>query len=227
MTCTRRWASPQGRQQRRDQEGVPQACSAPAPRRQSGQGGRGEAVREIQEAYAVLSEEDKRRQYDPFGTINEAEIAARQPRRRGGAAFAGVEFRGFGGFEDLGDIFGDLFGGGGRRRPAAAPPRGGGGDRASPTPCGGPRWWCRCGASGVHAVPRQGGDRNRSCPRCHGAGVLVNTERLRVRLPEGIGDGDRVRAAHDGASGEVSVVVRVRPHGTSSVRATTSPRWCR
>lgn len=61
-----------------------------------------EKFKEIGEAYSVLSDANKRRQYDQFGH----------------AAFenGGAGASGFGGFDmgdiDLGDIFGDLFGGG-------------------------------------------------------------------------------------------------------------------
>lgn len=63
--------------------------------------------KEANEAYQVLSDEKKRAQYDQFGSAVFDESAG-----FGGQGFGGFDFSGGAGFEDLGDIFGDLFGGG-------------------------------------------------------------------------------------------------------------------
>lgn len=69
--------------------------------------------KEASEAYAVLSDADKRRQYDQFG----------HAAFENGGGPSGFDFSGM----DMGDIFGDIFGdffGGGRRRDPNAPTRG-------------------------------------------------------------------------------------------------------
>jgi molecular chaperone DnaJ len=65
-----------------------------------------ERFKEVQAAYDVLSDPEKRKQYDRFGSQN----------GRGGFGAGGVNFQDFdlGDLGDLGDIFGGLFGGRGR-----------------------------------------------------------------------------------------------------------------
>lgn len=76
-------------------------------------GGDEAKFKEVNEAYQVLSDEQKRAQYDQFGAAGP---------QMGGQGFGGFDFSNFGGFQqgdggfefDLGDMFGDLFGGGRR-----------------------------------------------------------------------------------------------------------------
>lgn len=71
--------------------------------------------KEASEAYTVLSDPDKRRQYDQFG----------HSAFEGGAGGAGgFDFTNMDMGDIFGDIFGDLFGGGGRRRSNNGPMKG-------------------------------------------------------------------------------------------------------
>lgn len=83
-------------------------------------GGDDKKFKEISEAYSVLSDDKKRSEYDTFGQYTGG-------ARQGGAGFEGFgdfdfsNFTGRAGFEgvnfnDLGDIFGDIFGGRETRR---------------------------------------------------------------------------------------------------------------
>lgn len=83
-------------------------------------GGDAEKFKEINEAYSVLSDDSKRAQYDQFGSNGPQFGSA-------GSGFGGFEGFDFGGFSggfggqsgsfefDLGDIFGDVFGGGSKK----------------------------------------------------------------------------------------------------------------
>ncbi len=88
------------------------------------QGGNDAKFKEANEAYSVLGDEKKRQQYDTFGAAG--------PNMGGGGFngndFGGFDFSGFtqGGFGgsgvefDLGDMFGDIFGGGRQRQKRGA-----------------------------------------------------------------------------------------------------------
>lgn len=72
------------------------------------QGGNEQKFKEINEAYQILSDDRKRAEYDTYGNTFSGD-----PGTQG---FGGFDFSGAQGFEgvefDLGDIFGDFFGGG-------------------------------------------------------------------------------------------------------------------
>ena len=73
------------------------------PDRTQGDKAMEEKFKEVQEAYEVLSDEQKRAAYDRYGH------AGVDPNRGGGGA-GGADFG-----DIFGDVFGDIFGGGGRR----------------------------------------------------------------------------------------------------------------
>src|SRR4051812_23535125 len=77
--------------------------------------------KEASEAYSVLGDEQKRKQYDTFGSAGAGAGFNHGQNPFGGAGFNGFDFSQFTGangqqFEfDLGDIFSEFFGGGSRR----------------------------------------------------------------------------------------------------------------
>ena len=184
-----------------------------------------ERFKEINAAYEVLSDADKRRKYELYGDqwqyadqIEEARRQAGQQRFRRGGPSDGFQQFDLGDL-DLGELFGGVFG-----RGRARSRRGEDIQHATEVtleeayhgttrvlqlqteePC------ATCGGSGrlVGAV----------CHVCQGAGVLVRPKRLEVKIPAGVADGSRVRVAgegrpgRDGRRGDLFLVISVRPHG--------------
>jgi molecular chaperone DnaJ len=185
--------------------------------------------KQVNEAYEVLSDKEKRRKYDQFGDQWQyADQFAQAGRRQ-------TPFRDFGQaggqrihFEeaDLGSLFGDLgdlFGGGiGGRRVRSRR----GKDMEYPVevtleeayhgtkrtihlqtqePCS------SCKGTGLI--------QNLPCSVCRGSGVVPTVKRLEVKIPSGVKTGSRVRVAGKGepgsaggASGDLYLVTSTKPH---------------
>lgn len=163
---------------------------------------------EVTEAYDVLSDEEKRKQYDQFGH-NWKNFA-----NAGGNPFGGGGGGGFSGGVDLNDILGGMFGGGGAQFGGAAgggSPFGGQGRRRQPKPQRGED--IRVEMKIPFMVAIEGGMHEISVVRPD------RVERIDVRVPAGIDDGKTIRLAgkgHPGTAGgpagDVLAIVRIQDH---------------
>ncbi len=82
-----------------------------------------EKLKEVNEAYAVLSDKQKRSNYDQFGSAEG--FAGASGGGFGGFSGGFGDFSGFGGFDDIiNNMFGGMFGGGSRQRSGATPMQG-------------------------------------------------------------------------------------------------------
>ncbi len=230
-----------------------------------------ERFKEISAAYDVVGDDDKRKEYDEIrrlGPMANPFAGAGTTGRPGGA---GGRSGGSGGFgfstDDLGSVFGDLFGrmrGGGQASSNAAGPRRGDnmeaelhlsfldaahgvttglnitsegtcstchGSGAAP---GTSASVCpRCAGRGVlddnqgyfsfsRPCPQCGGRGmvvETPCPTCRGAGTEMRPRQVKVRIPAGVANDQRIRlkgkggpGAQGGPPGDLYVIVKVSPH---------------
>lgn len=191
-----------------------------------------EKFKEMNAAYEVISDPEKRRKYDLYGDQWQYADQLEEVRRQGGQARSwsgrGAPFGGFDsgdvGFGELGDLLGGLFKGTRTRSRRGEDVQ----HMAEVTlaeayhgtkrvlhiqgeePC------VTCGGSGrlVGAV----------CHVCHGSGLIMRPRRLEVKIPPGVSDGSRVRvvgegrAGRGGSKGDLYLVMSVKPHERFSRR---------
>lgn len=188
---------------------------------------------EVQEAYDILRDAEKRRAYDRFGHAGRP--MGFDPSSPGGGGFGGQASSagGFGGgpegssfegfqFEggDIGDLFGNLFGARARR---TGPEKGEDGHGTIEIP------FREAVLGGTTSLSLR---RDKECPRCHGSGRVgkevcptcqgrgrtAEVETVRIKIPEGTENGGTIRipgkgsaGARGGPPGDLYVTVRVTP----------------
>lgn len=184
--------------------------------------------KEINAAYEVLSDPEKRSKYDQFGeNWQYADQFAewRQPygdaSRRAGATFNFDDLFGRG---DAGGVFDSLFRGFGARSTSRRPRRGR--DMEHPIEVtleeayhGSSRIIEMQAETACHICNGKGSLQNAPCYTCGGSGRLLRPQRLEVKIPPGVKDGSRIRMAgkggpgsSGGSSGDLYLLVSVRPH---------------
>ena len=233
--------------------------------------GNAEKFKEANEAYQVLGNAEKKKQYDRFGSNFDGAQGFGNAQGFNWSDFGNQGGFNSGGFRtsfdmgDLGDIFGDLFGGQARGRTRTAS---GSDIRAAITitleeavfgaqkafdlgkdvVCG------KCQGSGAEpgakieqckvcngsgqvnrtqntffgsfrtaavceACGGEGRKPEKDCGSCRGRGIVKGSERLKVKIPAGIADGETIKVSgkgeagpKDSGNGDLYITIKVLPH---------------
>lgn len=220
-------------------------------------GGDEKKFKEINEAYQVLSNSHKRKQYDQFGSsFDQAGFSGGQNPGGWEDIFRGANGSGFSGFNsggvefDLGDIFGDFFGGSRRGRKSSRAQKGSDieseitldfldaifgatktielykttkctqchGNKAEPgtkivdcSQCGGSGQVTQVQSTILGNIQTQrtcekcrgeGKTYETPCSKCRGIGVIKDTEKMDIKIPAGVDNGQTIRLRGKGEAGK-------------------------
>jgi len=189
--------------------------------------------KEINEAQEVLSDPEKRKKYDQYGSdFENAEAFARarqqgQQQRGGyGRSQGGTPFTTFetGDMGDINEVFESLFKGFGTgTRTGRRPRRGQDIEHQIEVSLeeafnGTKRVLELQSEQGCPACQGMGRVKNNICTQCGGAGRIIKPRRLEVRIPAGVKEGSKVRITGEGnpgmggPNGDLYLIMRVAPH---------------
>ena len=164
--------------------------------------------KEMSEAYEVLSNPEKKKKYDMYGSVDFEGFPGGGGGRAGYNPFEGGGVRYGGGFDvnDLGDIFGDLFGGG-VKQPGGRPRRGG-------------FKYQNMGAEkgkDLHFSIQL--DLEEAIQGAEKTIRLPNGVAFKVKIPAGVADGSKIRLAgrgepglHGGEAGDLYIEPKILSH---------------
>ncbi|UQN07301.1 DnaJ C-terminal domain-containing protein [Deinococcus sp. QL22] len=177
------------------------------PDKNAGDAASGEKFKEIGEAYAVLSDPEKRKVYDQFGHTGQV-----PPGYGSGGGFQGGDFGGFDASQ-FSDFFQGLFGGTGGRRPGAGGAGFPGGAQVNLEDLLGGVG----GTQGRRFVQNVEGELQVTLAEAFsGSDEVINVDgkRLSLRVPPGTRDGARLRLAGQGpGGGDILLTIRVLEDG--------------
>ena len=185
--------------------------------------------KEVNEAYEVLSDKEKRQKYNKYGDqwqhADQFEQAGANQNARwdfGGSSSQSFQFD----QNDLGDLFGGIFGRGRGRgfNQQVRPRRGRDIEHAVEVTLeeaftGSNRTLSMESHDACSSCSGTGRIQNAVCSACMGSGMTSGIKRIEVKIPAGVKDGSRVRisgkgeaGSGGGKTGDLYLVVSVKPH---------------